>query len=506
METNDYYESLVKQLGVDKDASFEPCKVLEFDPKTLQAKVLGMRTKETKENVIVMFPSFYLSTGIISFPVPGSFGTVLVGPENTNYMLPAQYYLPTKKSINNLAITDASPGQFDFLLKLENLEPGEHLLRSLNHAQIFLSNSGEIELLTKKLNRLSLNDIDGSLETVVERQRKFMGYSNWYSGPHETDEEKTLYEHHMHSEVYDNIPNWEQEEVTLHDAKRLNVENVNMKDELQTPTKDAPKLVEQKVNVYGKNPSGDFSTRKITSDVDDNALFHLKHLFGTASGERERNKHLRWLFEQSQEGAIKIKRHIDELEEGYEFKIDYDRVDFLLGDQYTKFESKLTKNNFASIFKSGGLNLNIDAAAGYFKADASLGGALPRSYIMVTPNMGELAHITPAGKKIAVTVGSSAGAGFRAASSLTSKKAVAQSSGFKINFGEANFILEEDVIGMENNGSNIMVFKDRVVIEKPSGGKIEVVDDDVICNGKSFNKLIELVNKLASIHGLEGII
>jgi hypothetical protein len=212
-QVNPHYDKLLGKMGSKKDSIFESCRVLEFNPKTLMAKIYGIRSKQTKENVIVLFPSLFLNTGIISMPVRESVGLSFVGADNETYLMPGQFVPPFKETKNSVVNSNSSPGQFDSLLSLENMEPGEHLIRALGGAQVFVRNTGEIEMATSKMHRVSLVELDGSFEQIVERIRQNVGYSEYYNGTYEPKNELGSDEHHISMSLRERVPEWETDDV-----------------------------------------------------------------------------------------------------------------------------------------------------------------------------------------------------------------------------------------------------------------------------------------------------
>lgn len=273
-DVNPHYDKVIDNMGSKKDSIFESCRVMEFDTKTLMAKVRGIRSKSVKKNVIVLFPSMYLNTGHISFPVKDSVGLCFVGVDNESYMLPAQFFPPIKESERGVVKSNASPSQFDELLSLENLEPGEQLLRSLSGAQVYIRNTGEVEIATSKMHRLSLNELEGALEVVIERKREHIGFSEHFDGAYDPKEGDDSTDHHIYSKYHEKVPNWETDEVLSKDiVKRLMDADVPT-EELFPLEEELPIAEKQMVNVFESN-----SDKKKKSTVDNADLFYDFNLF-----------------------------------------------------------------------------------------------------------------------------------------------------------------------------------------------------------------------------------
>lgn len=277
---NPHYDKVIKDASANKDSIFEPCRVSSFDTKRLTATTYGIRSKSIKKNVIVLFPSMFMNTGIISFPVKNSVGLTFIGADNETYMLPAQFNLPTKETKNSAVTNNASPAIHDKLLTLENFEPGEHLIRSISGAQVYVRNTGEVELSTPKMHRLSLSELEGSLETVVERTREHVGYAERFNGVYDPKHGDDSNEHHMYATYFEKVPNWETDEVLSKETLR-NLINSETPNENVFPLKEEKPIAKyQMVNVYNEHDDN-----KKISDVDGEDLFYD---FGLKKNERER--------------------------------------------------------------------------------------------------------------------------------------------------------------------------------------------------------------------------
>lgn len=268
---NQHYEKLLENMNADKDSIFEPCRVLDFDTKTLMATTRGIRSKSVKKNVITLFPSMFMNTGLITFPVKESVGLCFLGIDGESYLLPTQFFPPVKSTQDSSVSSNASPGQLDELLSLENVEPGELLLRSLGGAQVYIRNTGEVEMATSKMHRISLSEIDGSMETVLEKSREYIGFFESFNGVHENaDGEK---EHHIFTNYFEGVPEWDTDEVLPDEVIKSILEGADINDFVDSIADHRPIAKTQKVNVYDDN-----GVKKVSS-VDGAELFYDFDLF-----------------------------------------------------------------------------------------------------------------------------------------------------------------------------------------------------------------------------------
>src|SRR5690606_26717000 len=136
-----------------------------------------------------------------------------IGVDSETYLLPAQFLPPVKETKNSTVSSNSSPGQFDELMSLENVEPGEVLIRSLGGAQVYVRNTGEVELATSKMHRLSLSELEGAMELVVEKKREQIGYSEFHNGVHDPNLSDDSNEHHIFATYFEETPDWETDEV-----------------------------------------------------------------------------------------------------------------------------------------------------------------------------------------------------------------------------------------------------------------------------------------------------
>jgi hypothetical protein len=102
-------------------------------------------------------------------------------------LLPIQLTVPNVAVVNGVNKLNASPGYYDEVLSLKNIQGGEQLIRSLGGAYIFLKNMGEVEIGTSRLHRLALSEKDGAFDLSVQRIREEIGNSRIYFGPASID-------------------------------------------------------------------------------------------------------------------------------------------------------------------------------------------------------------------------------------------------------------------------------------------------------------------------------
>lgn len=184
---NDYYSSTIDELFAGKDSIIELAKIISYDNERQVARVWTMSSNQYKDDVPVFFASSFRNTGIVSPPVKDSTSMLIWGPDRQPYLLPVQIntpYVEVDKGLTNLS---ASPSLTDVLHTLKNIQGGEHLIRSLGGAYVFLKNLGDVELGTSRLHRLALTEKDGALDLIVERIRVDTGNSRFYLGPASMD-------------------------------------------------------------------------------------------------------------------------------------------------------------------------------------------------------------------------------------------------------------------------------------------------------------------------------
>lgn len=187
VQKNDYYSDTIEEFFAGKDSVIEMAKIINYDKERLVAKVYTINSQQYRDDVPVFFPSMYLNTGIISPPVIGSTSLLYWGPDRQPFLLPVQLTVPSVSVVNGVTKLNASPGLYDEILSLKNIQGGEHLLRSMGGAYLFLKNIGEIELGTSRLHRLTLSEKDGALDLVSQRIRAEVGNARFYFGPASID-------------------------------------------------------------------------------------------------------------------------------------------------------------------------------------------------------------------------------------------------------------------------------------------------------------------------------
>lgn len=184
---NEYYRSTIEQLYEGKDSIIEQAKIINYDGERQVARVWTLTSNQYKDDVPVFFPSVFANTGIISPPVKDSTSMLVWGADRQPFLLPIQINTPNVQVKKGLTHLNASPGLADVLYTLKNIEGGEHILRSLGGAYIFLKNLGDVEIGTPGLHRLSLSEKDGALDIAIERIRLDTGNSRLYIGPASMD-------------------------------------------------------------------------------------------------------------------------------------------------------------------------------------------------------------------------------------------------------------------------------------------------------------------------------
>lgn len=215
MVKNDYYSSTLNQLFDGKDSIIEMAQIVSYNNERQVARVWTMTSNQFKDDVPVYFSSLFSNTGIISPPVEGSTSMLLWGPDRQPFLLPVQITLPSVQVNKGLTHMNASPGLKDVLHTLKNVQGGEHLIRSLGGAYIFLKNLGDAELGTSRLHRLAVTEKDGALDLVVERIKMDTGNSRFYLGPTSMDSNEDLRTHYY----------FELEEYADEPSKLVNVDN-----------------------------------------------------------------------------------------------------------------------------------------------------------------------------------------------------------------------------------------------------------------------------------------
>lgn len=220
-ESNDYYRNTVERLSGGKDSIFEIGEITKFDQEKLTASVLGLRTKDVKENVVVTFPNFYMNSGILAFPINKTRGLLFVGPDNQNYFLPAQFHLPHMESEKGKAILDSSPERLDPYINFSDFEQGEFLFRHIKGTQLAFRNTGSVELKTDKANSITMDSESGNLMIVVDGMNKKIGYST-FKNTVSQDAVDQKARHTISAKVTDVGPKWKTNEIIwLKDAVTL---------------------------------------------------------------------------------------------------------------------------------------------------------------------------------------------------------------------------------------------------------------------------------------------
>jgi len=220
-QKNDYYSSTIDEFYGGKDSIIEMAKVIDYDNEKQVARVYTMTSNQYKDDVPVYFPALYQNTGIISPPVKGTTSMLLWGADRQPFLLPVQITTPAVEVNKGLTTVNASPAVVDVLHTLKNIQGGEHLLRSLGGAYVFLKNLGDVEMGTSRLHRLAVTEKDGALDLLVERVRSDTGNSRFYLGPVSMDSNEDLRSHYYFDlEEYANEPskikNVENDEIINH--------------------------------------------------------------------------------------------------------------------------------------------------------------------------------------------------------------------------------------------------------------------------------------------------
>ena len=183
MPKDAHYTRVIRELNADKDSIIEFAKVIEYDPERMVVRLYTMTSRQYLDDVLLLFPSMYQNTGIISPPAINSTGILIWGAERQPYLLPVQYTIPKVTIEESRRIMNASPGMINELLTLKNVQPGEHLIRSLAGSYVYAKNTGDVEMGTPQLYRLSLSAKDGSLSSAIERVHMNVGGNLFYFGP-----------------------------------------------------------------------------------------------------------------------------------------------------------------------------------------------------------------------------------------------------------------------------------------------------------------------------------
>lgn len=182
-----YYTKVINGLYQNKDSVLEMAKIVSYDQQNLVANVYTINSNLSVKNVPILFPAMNLNNGIITPPAIGSTSLLFWGPDRQPFLLPMQLNIPNVSVQNGVQQVTVSPGYSDALFTLENILPGEILFRSSGGAYLFLKNNGQLELGTSSLHRFTLNEANGSMESIVERMNFGIGTNQIYLGPASID-------------------------------------------------------------------------------------------------------------------------------------------------------------------------------------------------------------------------------------------------------------------------------------------------------------------------------
>lgn len=230
METNDHYEGVVERSFAGKDSELEIGEITSYDSKRMVANVMGLRTKEVKEDVIVTFPNLFMNSGIIAFPLNKTKGLLYVGPDNQNYFFPAQFHLPYMDSVDGEAVIDASPARIDPFINFADFEQGEFLIRHLSGTQNVFRNDGSYEVSTNKGHNISIDSVNGELSTLFETVVNRVGYGERIEGVVQPENSKQKARYVVKERLCEEGPEWKNSaSVTIHDAMELiNDKDINL--------------------------------------------------------------------------------------------------------------------------------------------------------------------------------------------------------------------------------------------------------------------------------------
>lgn len=172
---DEYYDRKIEQARAGKDSIFEPCKILDFDPRTMTATVFFMRSSKERKNVLVLFPSMSLTGGIVSVPGDNTTALAFWGPDRQVFVLPAQYLIGRNEVKNGVVTQSASPQNFDADLSYDHLRPGEQYLFSPG-GSLHLDRDGNIELINRSMAYLRIEE-DGTIRTSAARREDGTDYT-----------------------------------------------------------------------------------------------------------------------------------------------------------------------------------------------------------------------------------------------------------------------------------------------------------------------------------------
>lgn len=295
-----HYQKVGDMLTAGKDSIFEPCKILKYHPDRLVVDVFCTTSRQQRDNVILLFPSLFLNTGVINPPVKDSTGLLFWGADKQPFVLPAQYLIPKTKVENNVTYMNASPNQVDEVFDLKNIESGDYMARSFGGSYLFLKNSGDVELSTPKLHKMKLVNNDGSLNIVVEKTKTEIQNFYHYNGQYEPKDkrlDRKFQEQHINIKAGDKI------------VESNEIIPLNDKDMIKALLSSSPEsVVEDPMRV--KNPSiwelqmlnvFDDDDEKQKHPVDGKDLFLSSKLFEQVS---DNSKPLRSTIEISKKGTM----------------------------------------------------------------------------------------------------------------------------------------------------------------------------------------------------------
>lgn len=173
---DDYYDRKLGQVRAGKDSIFEPCKILEFDPRTMTATVFFMRSSKERKNVLVLFPAMSLHGGIVSIPGENATALAFWGPDRQVFVLPAQYLIGRNEVDKGVVTQTASPQNFDRDLSYDHLRPGEQFLFSPG-ASLHIDRDGNIELINRAMAYLRIEE-DGAVRQSATRLEEATDYTH----------------------------------------------------------------------------------------------------------------------------------------------------------------------------------------------------------------------------------------------------------------------------------------------------------------------------------------
>lgn len=277
-----FYADYLRLESSDKDSNFEPCTILEYDSKTMLAKVIGNNSKQVRGNVPVLHSSLFLNAGMVSPPVKFSTGILFWGAERNCYLFPAQFLPATRSVLDGEKKMSASPGQIETFFSFENVEGGEHFIRALSGNYVHVKNNDSIVVSTSDLQRIQL-DASG-LYLLADAERKHCSGVTSYAGPvGETESQfKLVVSRKSDEAAYD---------VSLADIP--NIENASLYS-LSAP-EETPSVAIQYGGVYKLN--GTTEERQV-SEVDESNVVVDLDVFDSSTGEKTLNLNI------SEKGAI----------------------------------------------------------------------------------------------------------------------------------------------------------------------------------------------------------